>query len=614
MTQQSKPNNQNQIFGRYHIQEELGRGGMGVVYKAYDTQLKRMVALKVLLNQNSKIAEQRFFREAQAMAQMKHNNIIGVIDVGSIQSKAFFTMDFICGQPLNKILKKLSSREVAKLMSKIAHAIHYAHEQGVIHRDLKPSNIMVDNNNEPIVLDFGLAKMSKNSKELSKTGDILGTLLYMSPEQATGKTREIDHLSDVYSLGAILYSALTGKTVFSGGSPANILYKISYSEPRPLRSLVKKIPQNLEIICLKTLEKKKENRYQSALELANDLERFINGEPIHAQPISLLTSTYRKMRSRKMYIPLFIGIIVGLLGFLYQKNLEQAQQKKQDKQKIEQLQKKLQLQQKKQDKIEHSQTKRDKTEANLRHFNKKYRHFLDKNGTLVVPRIDEINLQELAEIYHPQQFTALALSSNKNINDKNIAIISQMSQLKVLNLKNTTLTDACLVHVAKISSLENLGLNNTKVYNGSPHLLKLKNLKVLYLNQNSISTTFTEHIKKLNIEILSLRNTQIKDFSFLQNMTSLRHLSLKNTSFSNIGYLKKLVHLEILGLSYCRKLDNNSFREIIYLKNLNTLHAPGCYLNSKALNSIAKLNLKICNLDPNLEKQYTLIRKLKKSK
>lgn len=271
-------------FGKYLLRQELGRGGMGIVYRAYDPQLRREVAIKTMLAQDDPMLLKRFGREAETMAKLSHPNIVKIYEVGELEGTPYFTMEFIDGQSLSHWLaeKKIPVKRAVEIMQKIALAIHYAHGKGIIHRDLKPSNIMVDGQGEPKVMDFGLAMDSSNKTQLSASGDTIGTPAYMSPEQALGKRKELDERSDVYSMGAVLYELLTGSPPFHGPSSQTVLYHVLEKDPVPPSQISPRIPKEMDSICLKAMAKDKALRYQSAEELADDLERFLHKQPILA--------------------------------------------------------------------------------------------------------------------------------------------------------------------------------------------------------------------------------------------------------------------------------------------------------------------------------------------
>ncbi|WP_372367844.1 PQQ-binding-like beta-propeller repeat protein [Candidatus Uabimicrobium sp. HlEnr_7] len=303
----------NPTLGRYKILQEIGRGGMGRVYKVYDPNLQRVIALKLLVSQGREAEKKRFLREAKTTAQLKHPNIINVYDFGIENQQYFFTMDFVDGITLHDLIdKRLSTKQIIAYMLKITEAIHYAHSQGVIHRDLKPANIVIDTNNVPIVMDFGLAKVSNESQKLSKTGIIMGTLLYMSPEQVDGKASEIDTRTDIYALGVILYELLTLHLPFSGNSTVTIMEKILYKPPIKLSNYKNTISSALENICLKCLEKEKGDRYTTVEELHEDLLRFQQRKKVYAT----LPSYEKKIPMRVVAIVL-TTFVVCLSCFWY---------------------------------------------------------------------------------------------------------------------------------------------------------------------------------------------------------------------------------------------------------------------------------------------------------
>ncbi len=305
-------------FGRYEIIRELGKGNMGRVFLVKDAQKTKPIALKVMLAgvMADSMSEDRFLREIDSMKELDHPNIIKIYEAGQQAGVNYFTMEYIEGTPLHETIsnKKLGSRRAAEIASQVARAIHYAHTKNIIHRDIKPSNIVLKGK-KPIVMDFGLARKIQGGSKLTRTGSILGTPSYMAPEQTTGKNSAIDERTDVYAIGATLYELLTKKVPFPGSDPLSVLMKVVRNPVPSPRSINPLIPQDLENICLKALEKKKENRYQSALEMAESLENFIEGVAVESG--SKGVSSSRGVRSwleqNKIILVMFFSFICLLI-------------------------------------------------------------------------------------------------------------------------------------------------------------------------------------------------------------------------------------------------------------------------------------------------------------
>ena len=264
-------------FGDYEILREIARGGMGVVFQARQVSLNRTVALKMILA--GQLADdtdvKRFYTEAEAAANLDHPGIVPIFEVGQHEGQHYFSMGFVEGQSLSQRLAEgpLPSREAAELIRRVSEAIEYAHQHGVIHRDLKPANILLDQNGNPRVTDFGLAKKVQGDSGLTGSGQIMGTPSYMPPEQAGGKRGEVGPAADVYALGATLYALLTGRPPFQAATAMDTVIQVISDEPVPPRRLNASIPRDLETICLKCLEKEPARRYRSAAALGEDLRR-----------------------------------------------------------------------------------------------------------------------------------------------------------------------------------------------------------------------------------------------------------------------------------------------------------------------------------------------------
>jgi len=267
----------------------LGRGGMGVVYKARQVALNRLVALKMILAGSYADAAEvaRFKSEAEAVARLQHPHIVQIYEIGEAEGKPFFSLEFVEGGSLADKLDgtPLPSRQAAQLVGTLARAMHFAHERGIVHRDLKPANVLLTTAGEPKVTDFGLAKQLDSEKGQTQSGAIVGTPSYMAPEQAAGKSKEIGPAADGYALGAILYELLTGRPPFKAETPLDTVLQVIRQEPVPPSRLQPRVPRDLETICLRCLEKQPGKRYASALQLAEELGRFLNNEPILARPV-----------------------------------------------------------------------------------------------------------------------------------------------------------------------------------------------------------------------------------------------------------------------------------------------------------------------------------------
>ena len=289
------------LLGNYQILEEIGRGGMGVIYRARQRHSRRIVAIKRVLSYHADSQDtlMRFRREAQAAANLDHPNILPIYEVSeSHDGLPFFSMKFASGGSLLEAAPALRSepRRAVALMAKVARAVQYAHEQGILHRDLKPGNILLDGRGEPMVSDFGLAKWLEPTSRLTRTPSIFGTPGYIAPEQASGSERKLTSAADVYGLGAVLFDLLTGRPPFTGEHALKTIQQAAEKPAPKLRSLAPGLDRDLETVCAKCLERDPRARYQSAGELADDLERWLHGHSIVARPVSPPVHLWRWVR------------------------------------------------------------------------------------------------------------------------------------------------------------------------------------------------------------------------------------------------------------------------------------------------------------------------------
>ena len=306
-------------LGDYELLEEVGRGGQGVVFRARQKSLNRIVALKVIsLGQwASKAHVKRFRREAEAAASLDHPSIVPIHEVGERDGSCYFSMQFIEGGQLDEVVRRvpMSIRQAAEVIAKVARTVHYAHEHGILHRDIKPGNILLDQKGEPHLTDFGLARLLDTQSSVTRTIDVLGTPSYMAPEQAAGETIKLSKATDVYGVGAALYQLLTGQPPFAGGTTYETIRLLRDTEPRQPRVLNPKIDRDLSTVCLKCLEKDPQRRYASALTLAEDLEHWLKHEPIQAKPSGFFTHS-RKWVQRKPAIAAVVTLSFALAAVL----------------------------------------------------------------------------------------------------------------------------------------------------------------------------------------------------------------------------------------------------------------------------------------------------------
>ena len=308
--------------GDYEIESEIARGGMGVVYRARQKRLNRTVALKMILRGQfaSEDEVQRFYQEAEAAARLDHPGIVPVYEIGEHEGHHFFSMKLIEGRSLDRQLPELSKdlRSAIGLLAKVARAVHHAHQRGILHRDIKPENILIeDESGEPLLADLGLARQVEQDANLTKSGVVVGTPAYMSPEQAGGE--ELTTATDIYSLGAIIYEMLTGRPPFREATPVATLMKVLNDAPATPSSVTARVDRGLEAVCLNCLERDPNKRYTSAAALAEDLERWFEGKPLSVRPPSLgsVLQTWFAQNLRSVAGALLVGSAFGTLTTLF---------------------------------------------------------------------------------------------------------------------------------------------------------------------------------------------------------------------------------------------------------------------------------------------------------
>lgn len=321
-----------QRLGHYEIIGELGSGGMGIVFKAYDPALKRFAALKIILKDNPDLAL-RFVQEARAQARVQHDHVCQVYEVGEVDGKQYIAMQLIEGKTLSAASKEMSIEAKVQVIRQIADALQVAHSQGLIHRDVKPSNIMLERSEEgqwkPYVLDFGLAR-DQDAPGLTRTGIAVGTPYYMAPEQVSDQQGQVGGRTDVYGLGATLYEILSGKPPYQGNNGPEILLQILKDDPVPIATIVPKIPKDLETIVMKCLERDPLRRYQSAKALSNDLQRYLDGDPVTAKPTSWSYRLIKRAKKNRVATGITIAaaaltiVLVGVFLWVQWQNTLQA--------------------------------------------------------------------------------------------------------------------------------------------------------------------------------------------------------------------------------------------------------------------------------------------------
>jgi len=331
------------LFGSYEILGEISRGGMGIVYKARQQELGRIVALKVLLTGGESLDEdiQRFQREARAVARLRHQNIVGIHEIGEVRGIHFFSMNYIQGISLDQLVddQGVGREQMLEILCTLCDAVQYAHNEGVLHRDLKPTNILVTKSGDPYLIDFGIAKFrgGDGSGQLTKKGYLFGSPLYMAPEYVAGKLPEYDARCDVYALGVILFKMLSDHTPYEDDETVKILRRILQESPVSILSVMgKNFDRDLATICDKAIDRDPYRRYQTPLELAADIRRYLAGDEIQARPRGLLHRVWIKAREKVAFLTTLVlcGLVLwGAIKLARQGNrIDELQQSLQEAQ------------------------------------------------------------------------------------------------------------------------------------------------------------------------------------------------------------------------------------------------------------------------------------------
>ena len=514
---------------------------MGVVYHCHDPKLNRQVAVKMIRAGEALDREDlaRFEVEAQVMASLRHPGIVGIYEVGRHQGQPFLVMDYVKGETFSALLgrSQVTPEQVCEIIRAVATALKRVHQQGITHRDIKPTNILVAADGKPCLMDFGLARVSSASQRLTETGQVLGTPAFMAPEQVSGDL--VGPWSDVYALGATLYRALGGEPPFRADNHATMFKRVLFDEPRPLRLVVPGVPVDLEVIVHKCLEKEPARRYGSAAELADELGRFLQGEPIHARPLGRGEKLWRRVR--QMHSALIVAgmcVIVAALAMLAQTPTSHRPQPEPDGSSRAQPSRVKYL------KVETNKGLRSKLEGLI------YLEDLDLSGSSVTD--DGIkHLGTLEVLVEAMNLADTAVS------DEGLACLASHTGLRELNLTGTGITDEGLRCLYDLKGLQRLKLEDSLVSDAGRWQLhqELPHCEIcpppppelpvkLVLESGQTDKDLKTKIKELgkSLRLVDLHGSGISDegLTFLKELKFLESLNLRETEVTEVG----LAHLE----------------------------------------------------------------------